>query len=260
MAQPDFALSFTDLQTEVGFFLGYGRTAANWSTDQTDVVAMCIKGGLNRFYAPPALPGEPVAHRWSFLRPKYSFDTTASDFDYDLPDDFGQVVGPIHFDNSEKQFHRIRIVPESVIMAKRQISTQASSPQYAAIRSKSVSAGSYQVYELLLYPTPDAVYTLHFRYALLPNKLSSTNTYPYGGAVHSETLLESCLSVAEERVNDERGMHYVAFMERLKASVDYDRRVFGSQLVGYNGDASDGSQQVENPRDGVYVTYDGVLP
>lgn len=248
-------LSFNNLTAAVGRFLGYGASSADWTATQLSEIDECIQSGVRRFYQPMPLPGESKAHQWSFLRPKYSFNTVADDFDTDLPDDFMQITERIAFDTSESRFSPIDIVDAARIMEAKAVSDTAGTPRMAAIRAKTQTAGSAQGFELLLYPKPDAIYTLHFRYAVMPNKLSTTNLYPYGGAWHSETILESCLAVAEERHNDEHRIHTSRFMERLAASISLDRST-GPLHFGYNGDGPRGG-----PIDHVFtVTYDGITP
>jgi hypothetical protein len=49
-----------DLEKIVGWYLGYGRTVANWSTDQNDDVQVSVDSGQRMVYN---------AHNWSFLEP-----------------------------------------------------------------------------------------------------------------------------------------------------------------------------------------------
>ena len=45
--------------------------------------------------------------------------------------------------------------------------------------------------------------------------------------------------MAEERINDMRGEKWNRFMERLRASIDFDRRITTPETLGYNGDRSE---------------------
>ena len=53
----------------------------------------------------------------------------------------------------------------------------------------------------------------------MPDYLSTPFPYAYGGAEHAETILESCLAVAELRLDDMAGPHNQQFMARLAASI-----------------------------------------
>jgi hypothetical protein len=251
------AMTYANLRSAIGDFLGYGTDSSAWDTQQTTDINNALASGLRRFYTPMVMPGEGKAHQWSFLRPKYSFDTVAADFDYDLPAGFAQIIGPIDFDNSENQNHRIKVTGEANLMALRARDTTAGAPIYAAVRAKAQTAGSEQISELIFWPTPDVIYTLHFRYQIQPDNISSSNTYPYGGAAHTETILAACKAAAEETKDDAQGIWGARFMERLQASIAYDRSANGPEFFGYNGDKS-----VNDPEDDRtwHVTYGGVLP
>ncbi len=98
----------------------------------------------------------------------------------------------------------------------------------------------------------------------MPDYLSNTiQPYPYGGGEHSETILEACLSVAEERRDDipmGTGAHGMAFVTRLAASIAMDSRKKPTKL-GYNRDLSDEMDLLPWPRRGMNpdpVTVNGI--
>jgi hypothetical protein len=95
-------------------------------------------------------------------------------------------------------------------------------------------------YELLLSPTPDAAYSLHYHYRVAIPALDSTNTTPPGGEAHGELYIESCLAAAEQRLHGEMGLHSARFMECLTASVLHDRKVSCPDTLGFSRDRSDG--------------------
>jgi len=95
----------------------------------------------------------------------------------------------------------------------------------------------------MFHNPPNDDFTLKYRYYILPDALVlTTYEYPYGSAAHSETILESCLAIAESREKDGGdGSHQARFGGLLQSSIDHDRSL-GSPIVhfGYNGDNSDG--------------------
>lgn len=235
MAQSTLALGFTEFSAEVGRYLGYGSSSSSWTADQTTEITRLVNAGVRRFYNPPIVPPDPTPHRWSFLAPTYSFNTTASDYDYDLPDGYGEIDGPIHYDNAETARHQIELTSPERLLMLRGRDTATGFPQYAAVRPKAQTSGTFQIWELLLWPTPSDTLTLHLSYFRQVDQLSASNPYPYGGAVHSETIMASCLAEAERRFNDESSIHKVDFMERLAVSIAQDRRAHESSTLGYNG-------------------------
>uniref|UniRef100_A0A6M3K5U6 Uncharacterized protein n=1 Tax=viral metagenome TaxID=1070528 RepID=A0A6M3K5U6_9ZZZZ len=78
MSESTLQITFTELETETGRFLGYDRTVGNWSAAQVLDLAAILKRGLRQFYFPPRTPSQLArgeeAHRWSFLRPRATLD------------------------------------------------------------------------------------------------------------------------------------------------------------------------------------------
>jgi len=103
----------------------------------------------------------------------------------------------------------------------------------------------------------DAVYTVKFCYRVIPNKLSTSSPYPYGGAMHAETVLESCLAMAEKRMGDADAVHMGTFLNRLQTSIGLDG-AGGTEFYGYNGDRSTEEPWLEIPTRNGSITYNGV--
>ncbi len=89
-----------------------------------------------------------------------------------------------------------------------------------------------------MWPKPDVAYTIIGEYKHIPDALTGLLPYPPGGGDHAETIMAACLAAAELFLDDEKGVRWQYFMERLAASVAVDSRKKGSNL-GYNGDGSD---------------------
>ena len=335
MAESTASITYSDLREEVGFFLGYGRSSSNWTTDQIYAIESVVKSGLRQFYHPPRVPGDSIAWEWTFLKPVTSitlgpttgtangaptynastststltatsaiFESRMADFstsvtfgtsgtsytissytsstevelsgdasgeasgdsltisaqrDYDLPDNFGAIQGPLTF-TTNTYYDEVPIVGEGQIRALRQGSNITGFPKYAAIRPIVGDGTTGQRFEILFHPAPDGTYTLKYAYTPLLDVLSSDYPYPMGGETHGETILESCLAVAERRLDDEMELHYQQFMERLRASVDLDRKANTPEWLGYNGDSSSDYTSMRVSSLNNYVTVDGVVP
>ena len=229
MSESTLSLSWTELQQEVGYFLGYGCTIENWSTAQATKVANYVHSGIRRVYYPPDANG----YEWSFLRPTESLDITSDAADYDLPDDFGRLVGNLHYAADECK-RPIRIIAVASVLDLRSRSDEQSVPYIAAIRYKSSTGATGQRQEILFYPKPDDSYTLSYSYEAYTGKLSDTVLYPLGGMHLSELYLESCLAVAEQRVDNEVGLHTRAWQALLQDAIARDRKK-GAQLYGPMG-------------------------
>jgi len=329
MAESTLSDAYTNYREEIAFYLGYGRTSGNWSTDQESTVNSCLKSGLRQFYYPPKLPESTTTHDWSFMHPvttlsigsttgtmsgapsysspsstvtattsvfdarmddsgnsttitfttsgtAYTIDgytsatevtvtgdasgeasgdtfTISAQYIYDLPDDFGGINGGFTY-NSQNLYDYIKVVDEKQIRDLRQGTSIVGHPRYAAIRTRTLDATSGQRFEVLFYPNPNSSYTLTYAYIPLVDNIASGTPYPLGGMAHSETILASCLAVAEERLDDTLGEKRKYFMERLRASIEADERANTAETLGYNADNSHDGDSHKLYRDNNLVT------
>jgi hypothetical protein len=232
------SISRNDLRSEAGYYLGYGRSSANWTSRAEADIDEVVKSGLRQFYSPPI---EHVgSYRWYFLKPAVTFATVASQEDYDLPDNFGSIDGRITFE-AGKMYPPIEMRSEGQIRALREAQNGNGVPQYYSVRWKSSTGISGQRAELLLWPAPDAVYTLSYKYAVLPNALSADNPWPLGGEEHAETILQSCRAAADRRINGRHGEEWDLFITMLRSSILRDSRL-APESLGYNADDSSGDR------------------
>jgi len=159
---------------------------------------------------------------------------------YDLPDDFGGLEGDMV--RPEGSNHpAVRIIGEGKILSLRMGSTARAHPLYAAVRpKKQETTTTGQRFEILFFPVPSIAETLSYKMLVLPELLVTTTiTYPYGGAMHSETILASCLAAAESQEDEKRGVKWQEFQDRLAASIQIDKRMISADHFGYNRDNSD---------------------
>ena len=208
------AISYEELRREIGRFIGIGRDSDAWTTDQATDVSDILRAGLRKFY----YPGE---HRWSFLCPTATLDVAADDFDYDLPLDFCGMWSNFSFAQGAVQ-RNVTPMEEHDLRSILSMRNSSGPPRYYAVRVKPQAPGNVERYEVIFHPVPNVAYTLTYRYVLDCPDLSLSNIYHLGGARHSETLLESCLAIAESRLDDQEQIHYKRFMECLAMSIQLD--------------------------------------
>ena len=257
MAESTLSLSYPDFVREVALLLGYSTTSADRTAAETAEIDRLVQSGLRQFYHPPIVPGEASPHEWSFLSPVKTLVTASGDYDYDLPEDFGGITGLMTYGVNEG-YLPLKVAGEGRIRFLRMRGTVTGKPKIVAIRPKTSVGTTGQRFEALFWPTPDGIYNLGYQCNALQNKISNTYPYPLGGMAHCETVLESCLAIAEERMNDVgEGLHKAKFLERLAASVGLDRKAMTPEYFGYNADRS-GIEHGEYPKHD-YVTYNGVL-
>lgn len=231
------AVTYSVLRTSIGRFLGYGNgTSKAWTTQQSDDIDQALDSGLRQFYFPLLTPedGPPIRHVWSFLRPLNTLDVTSADHIYDLPENFEEFVSEGFTYASDAGHQRIQRVDDAKLRAERAKNEEAGPPTYCSIRIKDQDPGSQSRYEVEFYPKPDKAYVLSYRYLIEPEELTASNTHPYGGALHSETILQSCLSMAELQLDDDEGVHTKRFLgllqQSIKADKDFERRVQEEEL------------------------------
>ena len=248
--------TLTSLRKEVGWLWLGDRTSSNWTSDETDQIDEMINSGLRQFYHPPPNSISPKGHRWSFLEPTTTLSTVSGTEDYTLSADFGGLIGLITYTDSDEQWYPIELTGEHRIriLRQRDYNSNKSDPRYAAVRPKSSDGGNGQRFELMLWPMPDAAYTLRYKYHALPSKITASKPYPLGGEIHSETILESCLAIAEQRLENSSGIHTQKFQERLAASCAMDRQLQTPDTMGYNGDPS--NQKVLSEQENRYINGD----
>lgn len=176
--------------------------------------------------------------------------------DFRLPDDYGAIQGTLTH-GSQVGYRALQIVGENQIRDLRQSGTSSGVPRCAAIIPVSNDGSAGQRFNLMVWPTPDAVYSLAYRYHALMNKLSTAAaSYPLGGAKHAQTILESCLAQAELSMNDEQGVHSAAYAVLLASSIAMDQTDHSPETLGYNGDLSGSVSPGDRGRAG-HITYNG---
>lgn len=180
---------------------------------------------------------------------------------YALPAGFSGILGEVTHE-SLVGMPGIVQVGEAQIRAMRRSGVSSGPPRCFAVRPTADADGSApQGFELLTFPVPDRNYTLEIPYAVVPPELSEGAPYPLGGAAHSETILESCLAAAENRTDDNLGIHKREFAEKLAASVVRDQQHHAPRFLGRNGNGETGDFARRTRARGSFIaTYNGQLP
>lgn len=239
MAESTLSIDYSDLEAEVGAFLHHGPDPSEWSARQSAQVDRIIQAGLRQFYYPPAMEGVELGYRWSFMQPTTTIATVADTSTYDLPDDFGSITGQFQYEVDKTFLRGVTQVSIGQILELQQHDDDSGKPRHFATRFKTSDGSDGQRHEVIFWPTPDAAYTLTYRYDAYAGKIDKHNyPYPLGGMKHSETLIESCLAVAESRGNDEDGQHARMFQRMMASAVALDRRNF-TQRYGQMGGNED---------------------
>lgn len=228
MAISGLAVEFTEIRARVAHILHGQRSVSGLSTAETDNIDSVMKSGYRSFLN---------AHPWSFLIVELSFPLQSGVDIYDMPEDFGGVIGELQFKGTDDAYGRVRKVLLNEIQDKRQIGSGnvSSFPQMFAEVATRVSIVSGQLWKVHVWPQPDADYTFVGRYKVLPEALTSTLIYPFGGSLHSEAILMACLAAAEQQIDDVAGIYSQRYQAELAGSIQRDLDDHAPESYGYNG-------------------------
>jgi len=246
MAESTYSLDKEALDERIGHFLGHGATTGNFSTGQQANIDRVREEGLMNFYN---------AYDWTFLTPSTTLSITADDYDIDLPDNFGWILGSFHY-STDDAYNTLKMTSVGRIMELRAGSDATGIPREFAISVKSNDASTTARYEVLLYPTPGSAYTLNYRYNVIRDAITTTQ-YPLGGALFRTVMTEACLAAAEAQLDDTIGLHENRYRMMLQDSIRIDK-MNKPKFFGKNLDYSDEPVDLySRNRD---CTYNGSLP
>lgn len=234
MPESTLSQTFSELEAEAGYFLGYGRGAvyseSAWSDRQQKDVTDSVNDGIKWFYF--------CGYDWSFMRPIRQITLEEASSYARLPDDFGGIEGKVRLVDSDRTGIPIEVTNEqTVAQCFFERPDQTGAPQKCAVRWLPAAGLKGSRANLYFFPAADQSYTVEVQYYFLPEKLTTSFPYAHGGAVHSDTIKSAVLAAAEIRKDNMRGPMWENFQYRLNISQDLDRRN-KPQTLGYNGDPS----------------------
>jgi len=229
------AANYAELKGVVARFLGYDPE--DLADTQAAEVDSCIQSGIRNFYYPPRMEGVDETYEWSFLRMACSVQTEPGVADYRMADGFGKVRGEIYFDGEDVRRRPIVVVPISTVLMRRG-HVETGAPRCAAFSFKRTFGTKGQYVQMMLNPVPDRAYKLVFYGEADTGRISDEKPFPLGGPAFAELVTESCLASAEQRVNDEAGLHTENFRNLLISMIAKDRGRSGADY-GFMGDRPD---------------------
>ena len=198
---------------------------------------------------------------------------------YALPTAFGGIEGDVTL-SAASGYQVVRQVGEEQI---RELflnsSIQTGVPAYFCVRpwrnpgmdriGNKGQIGMYTRYEMVFFPRPDNVYRMSFRYLFVfpglvdyadqEGSQTLDDSHPPGIAYHHETILASCMAVAEEYADSPNGKYREYFRQRVMASVAMDRKAAGSSYFGETLDRSDTIHSTGRVPHRASITFKGVL-
>lgn len=163
-----------------------------------------------------------------------AFQITANG-SYRLPDDFGGLIGEVFYQQGDGRWIPIAQLGVAELVELLQITEGTGRPTSCAVDPQPLSTSETigQRHDLLAWRIPDADYTIRYRYQVLPDKLVTT-AYPYGGALHAETIKYACLSAMERtKFVTVNGPYDQQFQKLLVQSIKRDNRGARANSLGF---------------------------
>lgn len=234
MPEPTLSITLDEIRREVARFFSFGRDYASLTITQQEDVDSVIRRGLRQFYQPPPV-GPYMGHQWSFLRPTVSFNTVVGQEAYQLPDDYGSMLGSRISYAASSHVEGPLIVSDYQYRALKEGSTVAQgSPFHATVRVRTSNGAVVAPvrHDLLLWPAPDRVVAMTYQYSAVQDAVTNAIHHPAGAAVHGETIIASCLAIGEEYVVSPTTQYRQLFRERLASSISLDRHARGGGIIG----------------------------
>lgn len=245
------------LSRMIGRHIGAGPNPKVWTHQQEQMIAEIIRRARRRVYNPPVLPGELKSHDWYWARPTGRLTTESGVWAYDMPADYVQLYGPVHYEGGGDVtdsdgntvatgtvlYKALQVRGEAQLMQLLQRQDASTRPTICAVRPKKFNKAQGTRYEMLVWPVPDARYTLNFRYRINPDT-STANSLPamveeldlHGGDRYSELYLEAAMLDADYMMGKKRSEHEERFMRAVQTAVAQDRASHASQNLGPNRD------------------------
>ena len=156
----------------VAMYLGVGEDQAGLTEPQQKKVDWIIQRGLQQFYSPPTMGDKPFT--WSFMFIPATIATVSGTATYDLPTACSGIVDEFAYSVSASK-RRLELISPQTFLALQSKSSASGTALYVCVRPKSLVLTAEQLFEIGLYPTPDAVLTLTYRYRTNHVALDATN-------------------------------------------------------------------------------------
>lgn len=188
--------------------------------------------------------------------------TITADGDYHLAAAFSGLSDPLWFiDTNGTTYGPVHLSSPNAVMNERGRSTSTGRPCQAAMAPLEPDQTIGPRWMLMIQPTPQQEYTLKFQGRYTPEQLSEALPYlvapPY-----TRALLESVLSIAENKFRESETLHKLLYQQALAEAVTHDKGFYSPKQLGLNLDPSAEGWQgtTECRRRTGYVSVNGIVP
>lgn len=221
-----------------------GGTWPSWAADGDLLIsgvkyaAASVNGTFDELTLEDTTVTAAALTKFSLTRPRYSMPATFDGFDGPLTYQPGTgLSGPIRVTTE----HEIRRLDQEFISSGR--------CRLAALYPVTPDATTGSRWQLKLFPAPDAVYLLEYRYRIEPTDLLP-GEYPLGGRGNAETILMSCMAILNPQLEQ-------TFLARMASAIDQDQSSHSARFIGQNLDRSDEIRSDSGYRNNSLTPYEG---
>lgn len=224
MLDTELRTSYSKLQSELGFWLGYGRGAefseVAWDAYTTRTLVSLIEGALRRVY---------TAHKWLFLKPNTEFTLASGANTIPMPLDWAghESEAILQLDSSgAAPYCTIPWVgPQRVRVMLGEFPSVTGPPEMIAEEMlRGVKVDLPQQGQLIVYPVADQAYTLNIEYYMMPPAALAKLPYVYGGPQYSQLFIDACLCEGQNLLFGRLGDRQAIYNESLAVAVELDMR------------------------------------
>jgi len=206
-------LTFSDAYQRVSDFLGIGLSPTG---DNLTKVKKIVDRAYRQFVYPSYTTdqGRRIYHTWSWLKKRYTIQTTSTQYVYTLPIDFDRMLVQPTFPESSG-YSPLSKVSCDWIDNIRSLGNVNSYPSYYAINPLQSGVEAEQQWEMWLWPIPNSAYDIKLVYQIHPNKPESDTDYFMGGPRAGEVILEMALGIAEQQEDGLATSHHTELGRQL---------------------------------------------
>lgn len=221
-----FQKTFQELYNAVSDFLGIYGSSGPSGADLTDAKSI-VNSGYLKFL---------LSHPWSFRRRYATLSIVSGEWLYELPVDYTEMITKFSY-ALNTGYPPIEERAIDTLMQLRAEQSTTGYPMYYATQVGSYAPETGQRNEVAFWPTPNADFTLHYGYKIIPNKLVNATDVCMGGPEMSECIEQFCLAMAETKRDEKDGVQSKMAMDALRSAVAADNAK-NPKFLGYGYETS----------------------
>lgn len=232
--ESSLSLTRDDLRAFIGSKMSGGEDydPTKWNAQQTYQAASVLASAERMFYG---------AHDWSFLRPWFDLTFDVGVESYDLPADYGGMVGSLVYKSAWAMCQPILQSDMATVemdLGRYAASGNGMPTRYAIEILPATGESQGQRSAIKFNRKPAQAAELRAQYYIHPYSLSTTRIYPLGGPAHAECLKWACAAMVEVEIDEISGGPAMQHFERILAQSKRIEDRSGPKHLGTMGNKS----------------------